>query len=89
MDERRTADRRQKDQLLTDEEIADLAKVPVNTVRHWRQTGTLPFVRIGKHPRVWLSAFYGMFRGALPQGCFAPAANPATIPSARDIRRVQ
>lgn len=62
MDDRRKPDRRQQDQLLTDREVAELAKVPMYTVKYWRQTGVLPFVKLGKHPRVWLSVFQKAFQ---------------------------
>ncbi|MBN1106585.1 MAG: helix-turn-helix domain-containing protein [Deltaproteobacteria bacterium] len=62
MDERRRSERRQHDQLLTDKEVADLAKVPADTVKYWRRTGVLPYVRLGKHPRVWLSVFQKAFQ---------------------------
>lgn len=52
---------KQEDYLMTDQEVADLAKVPVNTVRYWRQMGQLPFVKVGRHPRVWLSVFTKTF----------------------------
>ena len=49
------------DKLLTDYQVAELAGVPVNTVRYWRQTSVLPFVKVGRHPRVWLSVFCKVF----------------------------
>lgn len=49
------------DSLLTDQEVAQLAKVSPNTVKYWRQTGVLPFVKVGKHPRIWLSEFNRVF----------------------------
>jgi excisionase family DNA binding protein len=51
-----------EDYLLTEQEVAGLAKVSINTVRYWRQTGMLPFVKVGKHPRIWLSVFNKTFQ---------------------------
>lgn len=51
-----------EDRLLTDNQVGELAQVTVNTVRYWRQTGLLPFVRVGRHPRVWLSEFNRIFK---------------------------
>lgn len=50
------------DKLLTDLQVAELAQVSVNTVRYWRQIGLLPFIKFGKHPRIWLSEFYKAFK---------------------------
>jgi hypothetical protein len=50
-----------EDRLLTDEQVSELAQVSVNTVRYWRTMGLLPFVKIGRHPRIWLSVFYKVF----------------------------
>ena len=52
---------RAEDYLMTDTEIANLAKVPVGTVRYWRMTGIMPFVKVGRHPRIWLSTFQKVF----------------------------
>jgi excisionase family DNA binding protein len=54
--------REYEDYLMTDAEVAKLVKVSFNTVRYWRQTGILPFVRVGKHPRVWNSVLMGVFK---------------------------
>ena len=54
--------KRDKDYLMTDFEAAELAKVPVNTIRYWRQTGIMPFVKVGRHPRIWLSTFEKVFQ---------------------------
>jgi len=51
-----------EDRLLTDLQVSELAQVSVNTVRYWRQNGILPFVKVGKHPRVWLSEFNKAFQ---------------------------
>jgi excisionase family DNA binding protein len=37
---------------LSDTEIADMLSVPVATVGWSRRCGQLPFVRVGRHPRV-------------------------------------
>jgi hypothetical protein len=50
------------DSLITDLEAAEMAKVSPNTVKYWRQTGLLPFVKVGKHPRIWLSEFNRVFQ---------------------------
>ncbi len=56
---RRSKDR---DYLMTDRDVAQLAKVSPNTVRYWRQAGVLPFVKVGRHPRVWHSLFLKVFQ---------------------------
>jgi len=71
------------DKLLTDEQAANLAQVSVNTVRYWRQCGILPFVKVGKHPRIWLSAFEKTFQKPLPPN----ADGTDKMPLAGDIRR--
>jgi excisionase family DNA binding protein len=86
MTERRKADRRQdsRDRLLTDDQVAELAGVSANTVRYWRQTGELPFVKLGRHPRVWLSTFQGVFG----KPGFVPRENanvPVKSPSLRTL----
>ncbi len=85
MTERRKTDRRYKhqDYLMKDQEVAEKAKVSVNTVRYWRQTGILPFVKVGKYPRIWASVFHQLFQKPLPQSAFGTD----TMPSAGDIRR--
>jgi excisionase family DNA binding protein len=62
-DRRNGFERRNQDQdyLMTELEVAKLARVSVNTVRYWRQTGIIPFVKVGRHPRVWWSAFQTVF----------------------------
>jgi excisionase family DNA binding protein len=60
---RRTGERR--NHLMTDQEMAELVSVSVNTVRYWRQTGILPFVRVGKYPRIWYSEFERLFKKPL------------------------
>jgi len=56
-----------ENKLLTDKEVAGLAKVSTNTVKYWRLTGVLPFVKVGKHPRIWLSEFNRVFQKPLTQ----------------------
>lgn len=69
--------------LMSDKDIAEKAGVSPNTVRYWRQTGALPFVKVGKYPRVWYSVFLQVFKKPLPSW-----VDPADkIPSAGDIRR--
>jgi hypothetical protein len=83
MTERRKNDRRIQDYLMTEGQVAEFAKVSANTVRHWRQAGMLPFVKVGKYPRIWASVFYQVFQKPLPY----PAGSADTITSAGDIRR--
>ncbi len=82
MTERRRSDRRNmsRDYLMSDSQVAELAKVPTNTVRYWRQTGILPFVKVGRHPRIWHSIFLRVFQKPLPLAF-------DTMPGAGDIRR--
>ena len=63
MDDRRRNERRRSNQdyLMTDEQVARMAGVPKRTVRFWRHSGLLPFVKVGRHPRVWLSDFHRAF----------------------------
>jgi excisionase family DNA binding protein len=51
-----------EDKLLTDQQVAEMAQVSVNTVRYWRQSGLIPFGKVGKHPRIWLSDFNKVFK---------------------------
>lgn len=41
-----------QDGLLSEMEVAESLRVPVGTVRWWRQTRELPFVKLGKHIRI-------------------------------------
>ena len=86
MTERRRNDRRSKhqDYLMSDDQVAQLAGVPVGSVRHWRQTGILPFIKVGRHPRVWHSVFQKVFQNPLSIG----PGGADTMTSAGDIRRV-
>lgn len=74
MIERRSGFRRQTDQdcLLTDQKVAELAMVSVSSVRYWRQMGILPFVKVGRHPRIWLSEFHRVFSKPLANKSFEP-----------------
>ena len=89
MVERRNADRRNKNQdyLMTDGKIADMAGVSVHTVKYWRLIGTLPFVKVGRHPRIWFSVFKKVFHKPDANGYWELADKNDKIPSARDIRR--
>ncbi len=51
-----------EDELLTDEQAATMAKVSPNTIRYWRQIRLLPSIKVGKHPRIWLSVFNKVFQ---------------------------
>ncbi|HUO57768.1 MAG TPA: helix-turn-helix domain-containing protein [bacterium] len=85
MTDRRRIDRRaaSRDCLLSERQVAELAKVSVNTVRYWRQTGILPFVKVGKYPRIWASIFDQVFQKPVPLSSGATGK----MPSAGDIRR--
>lgn len=61
MGERRNKGER-RNHLMSDKDVAEKAGVSVNTVRYWRQKGLLPFVKVGKYPKVWYSAFCTVFR---------------------------
>ena len=64
MTERRKAERR--NHLMSDKDVAEKAGVSPNTVRYWRQTGILPFVKVGKYPRIWYSVFLQVFKKPSP-----------------------
>jgi len=72
---------------MTDIEVAQMAKVPVRTVRYWRNSGMLPFVKVGRHPRIWLSDFQRTFHKPPANGLLEQKANPDKIATARNIRR--
>jgi hypothetical protein len=89
MDERRSGDRRteSRNRLLTEHEVAGMAGVSINTIRYWRQTGVLPSVKVGKHPRVWLSVFLEVFQ---KPGLTSPLASlkaAGKMLSVGDVRR--
>ncbi len=89
MSERRKNERRKASQnyLLSDEEVALMAHVPVNTVCYWRLAGVLPFVKVGRHPRVWLSDFQKTFHQPKPNGPWEPLDKSGKIRNGSDIRR--
>ena len=68
MTDRRKSDRRgqNQDYLMTEDQVAEMAKVSVHTVRYWRHLGILPSVKVGKHPRIWNSVFLKVFQKPLP-----------------------
>ena len=43
------------EKLLTEQEAADIARTTVYTIRYWRQTGRLGFIKPGKHPLIPVS----------------------------------
>jgi hypothetical protein len=87
--DRRKPDRRQshQDHLLTDQQVAVMVSVPVRTVRYWRLTGILPSVKVGRHPRIWMSAFQKVFHKPHPEGPWELTAHSDKMKTARDIRR--
>ena len=89
MIERRINERRkrERDDLMTDSEVARMAKVPVRTVRYWRNSGMLPFVKLGRHPRIWLSDFQRAFHKHPANGTLELGVRPGKINPARNIRR--
>ncbi|MGA7741963.1 MAG: helix-turn-helix domain-containing protein [Polyangia bacterium] len=42
---------------LSDTQIAEMLAVPVATVGWWRRTGRLPYLRVGRYPRVRAADF--------------------------------
>lgn len=91
MADRRKNDRRKShaDYLMTDRQVAELAGVSIHTVKYWRLAGTLPFVKVGRHPKVWFSVFEKAFQKPDGNGHWELATEPDKIPIARDIRRKQ
>jgi hypothetical protein len=91
MGEKRKGDRRKTNQdvLLSDDQVALMAGVPVNTVCYWRLAGMLPFVKVGRHPRVWLSDFQRTFHQPNSNGPWEPFNESDKIGSASNIRRKQ
>ena len=89
MAERRKGDRRKNNQdyLLDDKQVALMAGVPINTVSYWRLAGILPFVKVGRHPRVWFSDFQKTFRQPKPNVPWEPLRESDKINPASDIRR--
>jgi len=88
-DERRKIERRRNggDYLLNDQQVALMAGVPARTVRFWRNSGILPFVKVGRHPRIWFSDFQKTFHKPSGKDAFEPVKNPVKIATARNIRR--
>lgn len=87
MTERRGSDRRQdgRDRLLTDGQVAAMVGVSTSTVRYWRHVGTLPFVKVGKHTRVWLSEFQKVFRKPSQARSFEKETNPVKYSPLRTL----
>ncbi len=85
MTERRRSDRRgqNQDHLMSDSQVGQLVGVPTLTVKYWRHTGKLPYVRVGKHPRIWYSEFLKVFKKPLP----FPPFGDVKIQDGRNIRR--
>lgn len=88
-EDRRKNERRRSNQdyLLTDEQVARMAGVPVNTVSYWRLAGILPFVKVGRHPRVWLSDFQKAFHQPKRNGPWEPLGPDGKMPGASNIGR--
>ena len=88
---RNTSGRRSEDQdyLMTDGEVARLAKVSPNTVRYWRQTGLIPFVKVGRHPRVWRSALMETFHKPSTSLLFETKKVFVKMPRGEDVGRKQ
>lgn len=87
--DRRRVDRRNRDYLMSDKEVAEMAGVSVNTVCYWRLSGVLPFVKVGRHPRVWLSVFQKTFHQPKTNEPWEPKGQSDKINPASDIRRKQ
>jgi len=87
--ERRSGDRRRegRDRLMSETDAATLVGVSPNTIRYWRQIGTLPFVKVGKHPRVWLSVLLGVFQKPQGSGSFDSPRTAGKMVPVGDIRR--
>lgn len=91
MTDRRRNDRRKShaDYLMTDKQVAEFAGVSIHTVKYWRLVGTLPFVKVGRHPKVWFSEFEKVFHKPDAKGYWELTVEPGKIPTAGDIRRKQ
>jgi hypothetical protein len=50
--------RRTQNRLLTESEAAKIARTTLNTVRYWRQTGRIAFIKPGRHPLIWASVLF-------------------------------
>lgn len=88
-DRRRKSERRHEgsDSLLTDLQVANMVSVPVRTVRYWRLAGILPSVKVGRHPRIWMSVFQKVFRQPTANGPWEFVSGSDKIQNVRDIRR--
>lgn len=88
-EDRRKLERRRSNQdyLLSDEQVAHMAGVPMRTVRFWRNAGVLPYVKVGRHPRVWLSDFQRTFHKPAGKDAYEPIPTPGKISPAWNIRR--
>jgi excisionase family DNA binding protein len=86
--DRRKPDRRNKhqDHLMSDAQVAELVGVSKHTVKYWRHAGTLPFVRVGRHPRIWFSVFQKVFHKPEGNGPWELSEKFDKMPIARDIR---
>jgi len=67
--------------------VAEMVSVPVRTVRYWRLAGILPSIKVGRHPRIWMSAFQKVFHKPDAEGPWELAGKFDKMPSARGIRR--
>lgn len=64
---------RADDQLLTLQEVADVVRVPVATLRYWRHLGTGPrSFRIGRSVRYWRTEVFSWLES---QSCDSQGAN--------------
>src|SRR5258708_17469654 len=88
VENRRNMDRRRsgQDYLLSDEQVGRMAGAPLRTVRFWRNSGTLPFVKVGRHPMVWPSDLQRTLHNPSGKDVFEPILNAATIDPAWHIR---
>jgi hypothetical protein len=64
-----------------------MVNIPMRTVRYWRLIGVLPSVKVGRHPRIWMSVFQKVFHKPNPDGPWELTAHSDKILNARDIRR--
>ena len=87
--DRRNSDRRKegRDRLLSEAEVARLAGVSPLTVKYWRQVGLLPYVKVGRHPRVWLSVFQGIYQKPQTGLVYNLKGETGNINTAWDVRR--
>jgi hypothetical protein len=50
------------DELLTEQLVADMAKVSFSTIKYWEQIGKIPYVKVGMHRMIWRSSFDLVFK---------------------------